>query len=179
MDILNKNNETEMKKSRGRQFKRGESGNKVGKRPGTRNKATLASEALLEGARLRLTQKLIDKAEAGDMMAMRLLSPYFLPRCPEPKLIFKLPPLKTAADAISAIARILEGMGQGELSESGARTLEGIVHTFLEAQAHLDFEKGLTELEEIKSAIEEKALEVREQNTSDMPLDFFKVKDGE
>ena len=179
MDFVDDNKAPEVKKKRGKPFKKGESGNAQGKRRGTRNKATLATQALLDGARVRLTQKLIDKANDGDMAAMRLLGPYVLPPCPERKLIFKLPLLKTAADAVRAISMIAEGVGRGELSESEARTLNGLVHTFLEARAHVDFEQRVTKLEQIKSEIEEKALDVREQNTSHMPLGFFKKKAGE
>lgn len=139
---------------RGKPFQKGMSGNPRGKSPGTRNATTLATEALLDGARLSLTQKLIDKAHDGDMAAMRLVAPHILPPSPERKLNFKLPPLKSAADAVHAISRIAEGVGQGDLSESEARTLNGLVHTFLEARAHIDFEQRVTKLEEMKAKYE-------------------------
>ena len=161
MDDFEPKTFTDVKKKRGKPFKKGESGNKLGKRRGTRNKATLATEAMLDGARLPLTQKLIDKAHDGDMAAMRLLAPFILPPSPERKLNFKLPPLETAADALAVLARIAEGVAHGELGESEARMLVSLVHTFLEARGQLDFESRLTALEKNIPDIEAKVLQAR------------------
>ena len=43
-----------------------------GRRPGSRNKATVAVEALLDGEAEKLTRKAIEMALAGDTVAMRL-----------------------------------------------------------------------------------------------------------
>ena len=164
---------TVVKKKRGKPFKKGESGNKLGKRRGTRNKATLAAEALLDGARLALTQKLIDKALDGDMAAMRLVAPHILPS-PERKLIFKLPPLKTAADAMTAIAKIAQGVGQGELSASDAQVLNGIVQTFLQGCAQIETNLLLTALEESVAILEAEANERKNPR----PMPKFKTYSG-
>jgi hypothetical protein len=48
-------------------FQPGQSGNRAGKRKGTRNKVTLAVEALLDGEAETLTRKAIELAKAGDL----------------------------------------------------------------------------------------------------------------
>jgi Family of unknown function (DUF5681) len=53
-------------------FEPGQSGNPAGKAKGTRNKVTLAIEALLDGEAEALTRKAIELAKAGDMAALRL-----------------------------------------------------------------------------------------------------------
>ena len=53
-------------------FEPGQSGNPAGKARGTRNKVTLAIEALLDGEAEALTRKAIELAKAGDMAALRL-----------------------------------------------------------------------------------------------------------
>ena len=162
---------TGVKKLVGRSFKKGESGNPKGKRPGTRNKATLAVEALLDGARVTLTQKLIDKANDGDMAAMRLVAPYILPPSPERKLNFKLPPLKTAADAMAAFAKIAEGVAQGELSASEAQILVSLVQGFLKGLEQFGNDLRMTKIEgyitQVKALrAEEHALYVEEMTKS-------------
>jgi hypothetical protein len=53
-------------------FKKGQSGNPSGRPPGSRNKSTLAAEALLDGEAETLTRKAIEEAKAGNMIALRL-----------------------------------------------------------------------------------------------------------
>ena len=54
------------KTTRGKPFPKGKSGNPTGKRRGTRNAATLISEALLDGQSEALTNKAIEMALRGD-----------------------------------------------------------------------------------------------------------------
>ena len=51
---------------RGRPFPPGVSGNPAGRLPGTRNRATMAAEALLDGEAEALTRKAIDAARSVD-----------------------------------------------------------------------------------------------------------------
>jgi hypothetical protein len=53
-------------------WKKGESGNPAGKKPGTRHKATLAVERLLDGEGEELTRKAIELAKDGDLTALKL-----------------------------------------------------------------------------------------------------------
>jgi len=55
------------KKQRGRPFEPGKSGNPNGRPKGSRNKTTLAIEALLEGESEAITRKLLEMAKEGDM----------------------------------------------------------------------------------------------------------------
>ena len=52
-------------RGRGRPFEKGRSGNPRGRRRGSRNKATLAAEALLAGESEALTRKAVEMALAG------------------------------------------------------------------------------------------------------------------
>jgi hypothetical protein len=62
---------TERKKNNG-QFSRGTSGNPAGRPSGSRNKATLLMEAMLEGEVEQLARKAIELAKKGDTQALRL-----------------------------------------------------------------------------------------------------------
>ncbi len=62
MDFKEPKDAKAKKKVRGRPFPKGKSGNPEGERKGTRNAATLAAEALLEGESKALTWKLVAMA---------------------------------------------------------------------------------------------------------------------
>src|SRR5438552_18213441 len=81
---------------RGRPFEKGRSGNPAGRRAGSRNKATLAAAALLEGGSEALTQKAMDLALVGDPTAMRLCLERILPPCRDRTVKFALPPIESA-----------------------------------------------------------------------------------
>jgi hypothetical protein len=66
-------------KQRGRPFKAGQSGNPTGKRLGTRNKATMAAQALLDGEADALTRRAVELALEGNMAALRLCLERLLP----------------------------------------------------------------------------------------------------
>ena len=83
---------------RGRPFKPGPPGNPKGRRPGCRNRATIAAAALLEGEAEALTRRAVELALAGDPTAMRLCLERILPPCRERAVKFALPSIESPAD---------------------------------------------------------------------------------
>jgi hypothetical protein len=79
------------KEQRGDPFKPGQSGNSSGRPAGSRNKATVAMEALLDGQAEALTQKAIDMALEGDITALRLCLDRVLPARKDRPVTFRLP----------------------------------------------------------------------------------------
>jgi hypothetical protein len=65
------------------------------RRPGSRNKATLAAAALLAGESEALTRKAVELALAGDPTAIRLCIERLLPPCRERTVKFTLPPIES------------------------------------------------------------------------------------
>jgi hypothetical protein len=63
---------TAQKQQIGRPFEPGQSGNPAGRPKGSRNKATLAVEVLLDGEAESITRKAIELAKKGDLAAIRL-----------------------------------------------------------------------------------------------------------
>jgi hypothetical protein len=53
--------------ARGRPFVKGRSGNPAGRRPGSRNRATLAAAALLAGEAEALTRKAVERLSAATL----------------------------------------------------------------------------------------------------------------
>src|SRR5215211_6279721 len=98
--------------TRGKPFQQGNPG-----RPkGSRNKATLALEALLDGEAEALTRKAIEMALSGDTKAMRLCMDRIMPPRKDRPVMFTMPKLETAADAVKATAALAEAVALGDIT---------------------------------------------------------------
>ena len=77
-------------------FKTGQSGNPGGRPKGSLNKATLASQALLDGEAEALTRKVVELAKEGHPVALRLCLERLLPPRKDRPINFTLPKIKGA-----------------------------------------------------------------------------------
>ena len=128
--------------TRGKPFQVGNPGRPAG----SRNKTTLAIEALLDGEANAITRKAIELAKLGDGPAMRLcMDRLAAPRKDRP-VRFPLPPLKTADDAVRATAAITAAVGAGELTPGEAGELAKVIDAFSTALFARDLERRLAKL---------------------------------
>ena len=118
---------------RGRPFEKGRSGNPAGRRPGSRNKATLAAAALLAGESEALTRTAVDLALAGDPTAMRLCIERILPPCRERAVNFTLPPIESTDDISAAMQADTAALARGDITPGEAATIAAVVETFARA----------------------------------------------
>ena len=93
-------------------YKKGQSGNPAGKKPGTRNKTTVALETLLDGEADNLTRKAISMALEGDATMMRLCIERVISARKDRPINFDLPPMVTTKDASQALLKILEAVSR-------------------------------------------------------------------
>jgi hypothetical protein len=114
-------------------FQPGRSGNPAGKAKGTRNKATLALESLLDGQAEALTQRAIELALTGDMGALRLCLDRILPARKDRPVTFELPAIDSAADARAASAALLAAVSAGSLTPSEAAEVSKLIDAYLRA----------------------------------------------
>ncbi len=129
---------------RGRPFELGNPG-----RPkGARNKATVAAEALLDGEAEAISRKAVELAKAGDTTALRLCMDRIIPPRRDRAVFFRLPTLKSAADAVQALGAIVHAVSNGELTPSEAGELSKVVDGFARTLEAADFERRLTALEQ-------------------------------
>jgi hypothetical protein len=133
---------------RGRPFPKGTTGNPRGRPKGTRHKATLAAEALLDGEAETLTRRCVEMALAGDMTAMRLCMERLLPPRRERPVTFKLPPIETATDAATAAAALVNAVAAGRLTPGEAADLGRLITAYTDALEASEVEMRLAELEE-------------------------------
>jgi Family of unknown function (DUF5681) len=116
-------------------FVPGRSGNPCGKKPGTRNRATLLREALEEGEDIAAARIVIDKALAGDQVAARFVVGRLMPR-PRPRdreIELDLPEGGTAADVLAGFDTTLAAMARGEITPDEALTVTRILDGKLRA----------------------------------------------
>ena len=130
---------------RGRPFPKGRSGNPAGRPFGSRNKATMAAQALLSDEAEALTRKVVEAALAGDPTAMRLCIERILPR--DRAVKFALPPIKSAADVAGAMGAVTAALADGLITPAEGQAIARMVTTFVETIEVSDFDRRLRILE--------------------------------
>jgi hypothetical protein len=128
-------------------FEKGQSGNPGGRPPGARNKATVIAESLLQGEAEAMMRSAIERAKAGDMVALRMCLDRLVPPCRHRTVAFELPPITSARDAVSALAAIMAGVAAGELTPAEAGELSGLVDGFVRVLETTVLEQQLARLE--------------------------------
>ena len=125
------------------QFTEGNSG-----RPkGSRNKATIAIESLLQGQAEALTQTAIAKALEGDSVALRLCMERIAPAPKDQPVSFSLPKMKNALDASEAAGSVLRAVSEGELTPIEATHVMGLIDSFRRTLELTEIEERLRVLE--------------------------------
>ena len=129
--------------TRGRPFEPGNPGRPMG----SRNKATLAAEALLDGEAETLTRKAIDLANAGDTTALRMCIERILPARKDRPVPISLPPITNPADAVTVLAAITSAVSDGEITPMEASELSKVVDSYTRAVETRDIVARLDRLE--------------------------------
>ena len=129
------------------QFSAGNSG----KPRGSRNKATLAIESLLQGQAEALTQTALTKALEGDSVALRLCMDRIAPLPKDATVTFAMPTMSSALDASEAAGSVLKAVSEGELTPIEATRVMGLIDSYRRTLE-------LTEIEELLLALEAKKL---------------------
>ncbi len=119
-----------------------------GKPKGTRHKATIAAEAMLDGEGAELTRKAIEMAKAGDGTALRLCLERILPPRRSRPIEIELPRLTNINDALEAHSRIAESVASGDLTPDEAADVGKVVDNFTRAFETNELEARIVALEE-------------------------------
>jgi hypothetical protein len=128
-------------------FKPGKSGNPAGRKVGSRNKVTLAMEALLEGEAEALTRAAIDKALAGDTMALRICFDRLYPPQKGRSIRIDLPTIKQVDDVVRGYESVLEAVSDGTITPDEASTIASVLEAKRKAIETVEMEARLVELE--------------------------------
>jgi Family of unknown function (DUF5681) len=129
-------------------FDKGQSGNPAGCQTGSRHKATMLAEQLLDGQVETLTQKCVEMAFSGDGTAMRLCLERILPARKSRLMTLDLPPITNANDVSAAVGAVAAAMAAGELTPEEAGAVSGVIEAKRRAIETVEHEERLRKLEE-------------------------------
>lgn len=138
---------TDEKQHRG-SFKKGQSGNPAGRPKGSRNAATMAAEALLDGEADKLSRKAVDLALEGDIQALRLCLERIVPPRKSRPVSIDLPPLEIPADILKALACVTTAVGAGDLTPEEGQAVASLLEQTRRAQEVIQLDERLRTLEE-------------------------------
>jgi Family of unknown function (DUF5681) len=134
-------------------FRKGQSGNPAGRSRGSRNKAIVAAEMLLEGEAEALTRRALERALEGDTAALRLcLDRIIPPRRGRAVRLDEVGPVCSAADLGHTMAAITTAATGGVITPGEAAELAQVIEIFVRAVETSDFERRLKQLEDRRGA---------------------------
>ena len=118
-----------------------------GRLKGSRNKATIAIESLLQGQAEALTQTAITQALGGDSLALRLCMEPIAPAPKDQPASFNLPKMNNALDASEAAGSVLTAVSEGELTPIEATRVMGLIDSYRRTLELTEIEQRLQALE--------------------------------
>ena len=114
---------------------------------GSRNKATIAIESLLQGQAEALTQTVVTKALEGDGVALRLCIERIAPAPKDHPVSFSLPNMNNALDASEAAGSVLTAVSEGELTTIEATRAMRLIDSYIRTLELTEIEQRLQALE--------------------------------
>ena len=123
----------------------------TGRPKGSRNKATIAIESLLQYQAEALTQTAISKALEGDSIALRLFMDRIAPPMKDKPIVFPLPRMQGAMDASKAAGSILNAVGDGTLTPIEGTRVMGLIDSYRRTLEFTDIEQRLHALETVNA----------------------------
>lgn len=133
---------------RGRPFVKGESGNPAGRPLGSRNRATLMTEALLDDEAGDVTRSTIDTAKAGKALSQKVCMERLVPPRRERFVPFEMPPIRRPADIAPAMGAVMAALAAGEITPGEAERISHTALAWMRAVEIGDLAVRLQELQE-------------------------------
>lgn len=130
-------------------WKPGQSGNPKGRPVGSRNKATILCQELLDGEGEAITRKCVELALAGDTTALRLALERLVPPAKERAVTLPLPEINSPADTPPAALAIIEKAASGEITPGEATQFMALLNGYQKAAEIADIENRLKALEAV------------------------------
>ena len=118
-----------------------------GRPKGSRNKATIAIESLLQGQAEALTQTAVAKALEGDSMALRLCMERIAPAHKDQPGVFNLTKMNNTLDASEAAGSVLTAVSEGVLTPIEATRVMGLIDSYRRTLELTEIEERLRALE--------------------------------
>lgn len=129
-------------------FQKGQSGNPAGKPKGTRHRATVLLEALMQDGAEAVVSTVMNAAKNGDMQAAKIILDRLIPARKDAPISIDLPSINTANDAAAAMSGILSATCHGEITPAEADTVAKLIGGFSRQLELANFEERLQALEQ-------------------------------
>jgi hypothetical protein len=133
------------KAPRGRPFPKGNPGRK----PGSKNRATLLANGLAENQGEEILRRAIELALGGNVPMIKFLLDRILPK--ERPIQLELPRLDWPHDSVDAMAEIVDAVSSGRISPREAADVAQLVSAFTRA---IDSTDAQTEIDMLKSKLD-------------------------
>ena len=128
-------------------FQKGQSGNPAGRPRGSRNKASIRMQEMLEEKAEAFVNKVVELAMSGNIAALRLCLDRLVPARKNEPLSCEMPPLARAADAVAAIGGIASAAVAGDVTADEAAKLAKVISLYVSTLEAHQFEHRLAQLE--------------------------------
>ena len=132
-------------------WKPGQSGNPAGRPDGSRNKASLIAEKLMEGDTEEVIKAVIEKAKGGDIQAAKLILDRIVPARKGRPVRIDLPDMAGAGDVVNALSATLKAVSEGDLTPDEAQAVAHILEGQRRAIETTDLEDRIARLEGTKT----------------------------
>ena len=129
-------------------FKPGQSGNPAGRPAGSKNKATLMLEGMIEGRLAEVVEATVDSAVKGRQGSQKIIFDQYKAVTREKTVTIDLPEMETPQDLVVGHARIVAAIGRGEITPDQAVKIAQVLDSQRRAFDSAEVERRLAELEE-------------------------------
>lgn len=120
----------------------------AGRPQGSRHKATIMAQSMIDGAAERIINRLIEMAEEGDITAVKTVVDRICPPRKVAPVQIELPPIDSAESAKEAITTVIDAQANGELTSDEADGILRSIRAWIDANAVSELEAKVAELVE-------------------------------
>jgi hypothetical protein len=136
-------------KTRGRPFEPGHPGG-PGRAAGSRNRATLALDAIGDEAAKEILEKLAESAKGGDTRSAEIILSRVWPARKSRTVALQLPTIKTATDVAAALGAVADAVAAGEITPDEGAAVAAVLETKRRAIETVELEGRVAALEKEK-----------------------------
>ena len=128
-------------------FAKGRSGNPKGRPQGSRNRATVMLETIMEDKAEDILQAVIQKAEEGDLAAAKIILDRICPLRKDRPVTVDLPAIEGAKDLVAAMSKVIDVAAKGDLTPAEAQGIANLIEVKRRTIETDDIERRIAALE--------------------------------
>jgi len=131
----------------GRPFQKGQSGNPNGRPKGSKNRATVLAQSLIDGRARALVEKTLDLALDGNLTCLRICLERLVSPKKDAPIEINLPEIGAIADIPKLYATVTAKLREGTITPSETGPLIDLFKAFSTALENVELEQRISALE--------------------------------